>query len=93
MRRTFLVALVAIATLGIAAPASAATTTFAYLDPATGTLIISAIIGAFAAIAMFFRKYFYRAKDLVTGSKSNAEITDSTVDTARRPAEDPTTPE
>ncbi len=94
MRRMFLVAVAATATLVVAAPASAATTTtFAYLDPATGTLIISAIIGGFAAIAMFFRTYFYRAKDLVTGSKSNTEITDPTVDTAPRHSEDPATPE
>jgi hypothetical protein len=84
---------VAILTLGVASPASAATTTFAYLDPATGTLIISAIIGGFAAIAMFFRRYFYRAKDLVMGTKSETDVADATMDPAQHPIEDPSTPD
>lgn len=40
---------------------------FAYLDPATGTLIVSAIVGGFAAIAMVFKKFWYQIKSFFTG--------------------------
>jgi hypothetical protein len=93
MRRTILIALVATTVLGVAAPASAATTTFAYLDPATGTLIVSAIIGGFAAIAMFVKRYFYLAKDLMTGSKSKSASKEADIDPVSRATEDPATPE
>jgi hypothetical protein len=42
---------------------------FAYLDPATGTLIVSAIVGGFAAIAMVFKKFWYQIKGVFTGDK------------------------
>ena len=43
---------------------------FAYLDPATGTLIISGIVGAFAAIAMVFKKFWYKIKGLFSRKNS-----------------------
>ncbi len=45
---------------------------FAYLDPATGTLIVSAIVGGFAAIAMVFKKFWYQIKGVFTGNKTPA---------------------
>lgn len=40
---------------------------FAYLDPATGTLIISAIIGAIAAVGLVFKNSWYKIKAGLTG--------------------------
>lgn len=72
MKRLIILALIALATLAIAAPAAAATPTVAYLDPATGTLIVSAIIGGFAAIGMFVKKFWYQIKSVFTGGSSSA---------------------
>lgn len=47
---------------------------FAYLDPATGTLIISAIVGGFAAIAMVFKRFWYQIKSFFTGGKGAATV-------------------
>ncbi len=44
---------------------------FAYLDPATGTLIISAIVGALAAIGLVFKNSWYRIKRLFTGKSAD----------------------
>ena len=40
----------------------------AYIDPGSGSIITSAIIGFFAAIAYTFRKAFYRIKDKLFGA-------------------------
>ena len=48
---------------------------FAYLDPASASLIISAIVGAFAGIALFFRAFWHRVKGAVTGG--NRETADA----------------
>ncbi len=44
---------------------------FAYLDPATGTLIVSAIVGAFAAVALVFKNFWYKIKGAVTRDGSD----------------------
>lgn len=72
MKRSILVVIVVIATLTVAAPASAASPTVAYLDPATGTLIVSAIIGGFAAIGMVIKKFWYQIKSLFTGGSDKS---------------------
>lgn len=41
----------------------------AYIDPGSGSVLTTAIIGFFAAIAYTCRKYFYRLKDMITGRK------------------------
>jgi len=43
---------------------------YAYIDPGTGSIVTSAILGFFAAIAYMFRKYMYRIKDLLFGKPS-----------------------
>jgi hypothetical protein len=54
---------------------------FAYLDPATGTLIISAIVGALAAIGLVFKNSWYKIKRIFTGkSKDDANSVDLPVD-------------
>jgi hypothetical protein len=40
----------------------------AYLDPATGSSILSAILGAVAAIAFTARAYWYKIKSMFSGS-------------------------
>lgn len=40
---------------------------YAYIDPGSGSVLTTAIIGFFAAIAYTCRKYFYKVKDKVTG--------------------------
>ena len=44
---------------------------FGYLDPATGTLIVSAIVGGFAAAGLVIKNSWYRTKRLVGGSGTN----------------------
>lgn len=93
MKRAILVVLVVMVMLTVAAPASAATPTVAYLDPATGTLIVSAIIGGFAAIGMFVKKFWYQIKSLFTGGSSSSDA-NRPVDGSTEPAtESPAVPE
>jgi hypothetical protein len=57
-----------IALLAFASPA------FAYLDPSTGSMVVSAIVGIFASIALAVKTYWYRLKNLFKG-KPRAEET------------------
>lgn len=41
-----------------------------YIDPGSGSAIISAIIGFFVAVGIFFKTYFYKIKSFFTKSKS-----------------------
>lgn len=45
--------------LGLASPSA-----FAYLDPSTGSMIVSAIIGIVASIALAVKTYWYKLKGL-----------------------------
>jgi O-antigen/teichoic acid export membrane protein len=51
--------LLAIATLFMLLVSPAA---FAYLDPSTGSMVISAIVGIFASIALALKTYWYKIK-------------------------------
>jgi hypothetical protein len=35
---------------------------FAYLDPSTGSMVVSAIVGIFASIALAVKTYWYKVK-------------------------------
>jgi len=35
---------------------------FAYLDPSTGSMVVSAIVGIFASIALALKTYWYKVK-------------------------------
>lgn len=50
-----------------------ATPAFAYLDPSTGSMLISAIVGIFASIALAVRTYWYRLKNLFRPRKAESE--------------------
>jgi hypothetical protein len=77
-------ALLVVATIGLAGFASPA---FAYLDPSTGSMILSAIIGIFATLGLAVKTYWYKLKSLFRGSdptpdsspaKSQSENTNET---------------
>lgn len=54
--RHLLPLIVAILLLALAPPA------WAYLDPSTGSMVISAIVGLFASLALGIKTYWYRLK-------------------------------
>jgi len=51
-----LLAILALSTM-LVSPAA-----FAYLDPSTGSMVISAIVGIFASIALALKTYWYKIK-------------------------------
>jgi len=58
---------VMVAAAGFSQPA------FAYLDPSTGSMILSAILGLFATIGLALKTYWYKLKGFFRGSKPAAE--------------------
>ena len=59
--------LACIVLVSFAPPASA------YLDPGTGSMILSAIVGLFATAALAIKTYWYKIKRMITGKGSDAE--------------------
>lgn len=45
----------------------------AYLDPSTGSMIISAIVGLFASVALAVKTYWYRIKSMFRGKDAGAD--------------------
>jgi multisubunit Na+/H+ antiporter MnhC subunit len=56
MKRNTLFLVTAAGLVGFAPPA------FAYLDPSTGSMILSAIVGLFATMALAVKTYWYKLK-------------------------------
>ena len=56
---------------------------FAYLDPSTGSMVISAIVGIIASIALALKTYWYRIKGFLKrgqnkgGTARDTELQDS----------------
>lgn len=46
---------------------------FAYIDPGSGSAIMSAIIGFFVAIGLVIKTFWYKIKSFFTGNKSTEE--------------------
>lgn len=46
---------------------------FAYVDPGSGSVIVTTILGLIAAIGYTFRKYFYKLKNMTSGKKRKEE--------------------
>ena len=44
---------------------------YAYLDPNTGGMLISAIIGMFATLGLVIKSYWYKLKSLFTTKDKN----------------------
>ena len=58
------IALLAVALSGFAPSA------FAYLDPSTGSMILSAIVGILATLGLALKTYWYKLKSLLKGKQS-----------------------
>ena len=63
----FRVALVVAACLSIASPA------YAYLDPGTGSMLISAVLGVAAAVALAVKMFWYRLVGFFRGKRPAAD--------------------
>ena len=61
--RAFRVMIVLAASLSIASPA------YAYLDPGTGSMLLSAVFGVAAAVALAVKMFWYRIVGLFRGKK------------------------
>ena len=69
-----------------------ATPAWAYLDPSTGSMILSAIVGLFATIGLAVKTYWYRLKNLVRGRRAPSggrEGSGTSGTDADRPARNP----
>lgn len=49
---------------------------FAYLDPTTGSMLISAIVGLFASLVLAIKLYWYRIKAFFKGKPADTESDD-----------------
>ena len=65
--RALRIALVLVAFLSIASPA------YAYLDPGTGSMLISAVLGVAAALALAVKMFWYRLIGLFRGKRPAAD--------------------
>jgi hypothetical protein len=71
------IALLAVALSGFAPSA------FAYLDPSTGSMILSAIVGILATLGLALKTYWYKLKSLFKGQKAT-EAESPAADTVAR---------
>ena len=69
--RGLLIAMSATGLLALSAPAHA------YLDPSTGSMIISAIVGLMASVALAVKTYWYRIKAFFRRDGARAEADDA----------------
>jgi hypothetical protein len=57
---------------------------FAYLDPSTGSMVVSAIVGIFASIALAVKTYWYKIKGFFRRGGSSQPQNDASQDPASR---------
>ena len=50
----------------------------AYLDPTTGSMLISAIVGLFASLVLAIKTYWYRIKTFLKRSSAEKDADDKT---------------
>lgn len=48
----------------------------AYLDPTTGSMLISAIVGLFASLVLAIKTYWYRIKSFFKGKPAGSDADD-----------------
>jgi len=65
--RALRIALVLAACLSIASPA------YAYLDPGTGSMLVSAVLGVAAALALAVKMFWYRLIGFFRGKRPAAD--------------------
>lgn len=46
----------------------------AYIDPGSGSAIMSAVIGIFVAVGLVIKTYWYKLKSFFTGNKTTSEL-------------------
>jgi hypothetical protein len=46
---------------------------YAYVDPGSGSVIVTTILGLIAAVTYTFRKFFYNLKSKIFGKRSQTE--------------------
>jgi len=51
-------------------------TAFAYVDPGSGSVIVTTILGLVAAIGYTFRKYFYKLRRMLSRKSDRPEAND-----------------
>lgn len=61
----------------------------AYLDPSTGSMILSAIVGIFATLGLAIKTYWYKLKNLLKGSRAAEPKADAQVEPKIDPRIDP----
>ena len=71
-RQIQLWSLTIVAVLLLLVPVSA----LAYLDPTTGSMLISAIVGLFASLVLAIKTYWYRIKSFFKGKPANTDTED-----------------
>ncbi|MDJ0926986.1 MAG: hypothetical protein QNJ73_04970 [Gammaproteobacteria bacterium] len=54
----------------------------AYLDPSTGSMILSAIVGLFATVALALKTYWYRLKAFFRGDRRQQKSPDEQTEPA-----------
>lgn len=62
-----------ISTAGLAAMLGLSAPAHAYIDPATGSIVLQAAIGAIAGATLFFRTSLYKVKALFSRKKPSGE--------------------
>lgn len=53
---------------------------FAYLDPSTGSMVVSAIVGIFASIALAVKTYWYKIKGFFKRGRKQESTSEETPD-------------
>lgn len=71
MRYRYSSMLALVALFSVSAPA------LAYIDPGSGSAIMSAIIGFIVAVSMAVKSYWYKIKSLFTGNDTSSAPEDS----------------
>jgi len=54
-------------------------TALAYLDPTTGSMLISAIVGLFASLVLAIKTYWYRIKGFFKRKPAESDVDDGAV--------------
>lgn len=60
----------------------------AYLDPSTGSMIVTAIVGLIASIGLAVRTYWYRLKSFFKGGRKRKEMSGSSASEVASSARD-----
>jgi hypothetical protein len=60
---------------------------FAYLDPSTGSMVVSAIVGIFASIALAVKTYWYKIKGFFRrgGTPGDKQLGNQDISSRERP--------